>query len=80
MATSADSLFHGLGLLASLGCGLNGGFFFAFSVVVMRALGGEGGGWGGRGAEGRGRRREERWGEGGGRFGVRRGGAGTRVS
>jgi uncharacterized membrane protein len=25
-------------LLASLGCGLNGGFFFAFSVVVMRAL------------------------------------------
>ena len=38
MPTSADSLFHGLGLLASLGCGLNGGFFFAFSVVVMRAL------------------------------------------
>ena len=36
--TSADSLFQGLALLASLGCGLNGGFFFAFSVVVMRAL------------------------------------------
>ena len=36
--TSADTVFHGLALLASLGCGLNGGFFFAFSVVVMRAL------------------------------------------
>ena len=33
-----DTLFDGLALLASLGCGLNGGFFFAFSVVVMRAL------------------------------------------
>ena len=38
MLTSADTVFHGLALLASLGCGLNGGFFFAFSVVVMRAL------------------------------------------
>ena len=27
-----------LSLLATLGCGLMGGFFFAFSVVVMRAL------------------------------------------
>jgi hypothetical protein len=38
MLTSADTMFHDLALLASLGCGLNGGFFFAFSVVVMRAL------------------------------------------
>ena len=38
MLTSADTLFHCLILLASLGCGLNAGFFFAFSVVVMRAL------------------------------------------
>ena len=38
MLTSADTVFHGLALLASLGCGLNGGFFFAFSVVVIRAL------------------------------------------
>ncbi len=36
MLTSADTVFHGLALLASLGCGLNGGFFFAFSVAVMR--------------------------------------------
>jgi uncharacterized membrane protein len=27
-----------LSLLATIGCGLMGGFFFAFSVVVMRAL------------------------------------------
>ncbi|MGH8249767.1 MAG: DUF1772 domain-containing protein [Steroidobacteraceae bacterium] len=33
-----DALIHCLALLASLGCGLISGFFFAFSVVVMRAL------------------------------------------
>jgi uncharacterized membrane protein len=38
--TFGDGLLDGLVLLASAGCGLNGGFFFAFSVVVMRALGG----------------------------------------
>lgn len=38
MATSPEFLVYGLLLLAMLGCGLNGGFFFAFSVVVMRAL------------------------------------------
>jgi uncharacterized membrane protein len=37
--TSSDGILDGLLLLASVGCGLNGGFFFAFSVVVMRALG-----------------------------------------
>jgi uncharacterized membrane protein len=38
MLTSVDTVFTGLALLASVGCGLNSGFFFAFSVVVMRAL------------------------------------------
>lgn len=36
--TSIDLLIHGLASVASLGSALNGGFFFAFSVVVMRAL------------------------------------------
>ena len=34
-----DDLFFALTLIAALGCGLMAGFFFAFSVVVMRALG-----------------------------------------
>lgn len=38
MPASPESLLYVLTFLASLGCGLNGGFFFAFSVVVMRAL------------------------------------------
>jgi uncharacterized membrane protein len=39
MSTGHDPLLEVLALLATVGCGLNGGFFFAFSVVVMRALG-----------------------------------------
>ena len=31
---------HVLTLIAALGCGLMAGFFFAFSVSVMKALGG----------------------------------------
>lgn len=38
MPISSDTLLVGLALVASLGCGVNAGFFFAFSVVVMRAL------------------------------------------
>ncbi len=35
---SLDLLIGGLSLVATLGCGLISGFFFAFSVVVMHAL------------------------------------------
>ncbi|MCZ6794067.1 MAG: DUF1772 domain-containing protein [Planctomycetota bacterium] len=35
---SFDNLLFALTLLASLGCGLIAGLFFAFSVAVMRAL------------------------------------------
>jgi len=35
---ASETLLFGLALVASLGCGVNAGFFFAFSVVVMRAL------------------------------------------
>ena len=35
----ADSLHSVLSLIGALGCGIVGGFFFAFSVCVMRALG-----------------------------------------
>jgi uncharacterized membrane protein len=38
MTASSDPLLDGLALVASIGCGVNAGFFFAFSVVVMRAL------------------------------------------
>ncbi len=37
MAT-VDKLLFGLTLFAALGCGLMAGFFFAFSVCVMKAL------------------------------------------
>jgi uncharacterized membrane protein len=35
----ADSLHLALTLAGAIGCGLVGGFFYAFSVCVMRALG-----------------------------------------
>jgi hypothetical protein len=34
MVTPADTWVQGLALLASLGCGLNGGFFFAAAFVA----------------------------------------------
>ncbi len=37
--TAGEVLFSSLTLLAALGCGLMAGFFFAFSFLVMRALG-----------------------------------------